>query len=69
MEKREKVLIVGIIDELLIEKMDCGELFTESEREYVLDVISETFDVTSPRDLRESLIALGRKLYEEVKAE
>lgn len=56
---------MGAIDEFLIERLNCQELLTEDEDEKVQAYLSEVIDTTSPKDIRESLIALGRKLYAE----
>lgn len=67
MTDKEKLMIIGVIDELLIEQLDHTEHFTEDERQEVHAKYDGIFDTTSPRDIRESLIDLARKLYEETK--
>jgi len=67
MSEKERLLIIGTIDELLIKELDYGELFTDEERTQIADRLEETIDTTSPKDFRNRLIDLGRKLYEEEK--
>ena len=66
MSEEEKILIIGAIDDLLVEELGCREQLTEKERQIILNRCFEIFDTTSPRDVRERLTELARSLYEEV---
>jgi hypothetical protein len=65
----QKLLLIGLIEELLIDYYGYEDLLTPEERYKVTERINETLDINAPRDLREPLIQLGRKLYEDVKEE
>lgn len=65
----QKLLLIGLIEELLIDYYEYKDLLTPEERYKLTERINETLDINAPRDLREPLIQLGRKLYEDVKEE
>jgi hypothetical protein len=65
----QKLLLIGLIEELLIDYYGYEDLLTPEERYKLTERINETLDINAPRDLREPLIQLGRKLYEDVKEE
>jgi hypothetical protein len=66
MNETEKALIIGAIDEILTDRFDHYDHFTDEQRERMTAFVSEVFDTSTPRDLREGLIALSTKLYAEV---
>lgn len=66
---KEKILVIGVIDEILMSALGSKEQFTEEEREEVTQMFQEVFDQTAPADLRETLFETARILYDEVKEE
>lgn len=66
MNDKHRLLIVGLIDEILRNDFDKNDLLTKDEHVNCYDRLHEVIDTSSPRELRESLVELGRKLYEEV---
>ena len=66
MIKKEKLIVIGAIQEMLIRDLGYGDAFTENELKSMTDDLNELFDTTSPRDLRESMIILARILYGEI---
>lgn len=67
MSDKEKLLIIGALDELLIGGLGSREQFAEEERNFVEEKYHEVFDTNSPKDIREGMTALARKLYTEIK--
>ena len=65
MTDKERILITGVVDEVLCTELDTREQFNEEERERIEERYLEIFDTTSPKDIRESMATLARKLYEE----
>ncbi|MFZ4454290.1 hypothetical protein [Salibacterium aidingense] len=65
----DKLLIIGAVDELLINTLGYVEGFSEEERSNVESKIEEVFDTSSPKELREGMVDLARNLYEDVTKE
>lgn len=61
-----KALIIGALDEFLINVMDSEDQLTDEQRETVEAFYAEVIDTSSPRDLREKLTELAQILYAEV---
>jgi hypothetical protein len=61
-----KALIIGALDEFLINVMDSEDQLTDEQREAVEAFYAEVIDTSSPRDLREKLTELAQTLYAEV---
>lgn len=66
MDNKEKMLVVGAIDDFLKESLGYSEMLTDDEYDQVEEYLKETVDTTSPKDLRDSLASLGKKLYSDV---
>ncbi|MEH7246503.1 hypothetical protein V7114_06860 [Neobacillus niacini] len=67
MTNKEKMLLMGAIDDLLIHEAEFHECFTDDERALIADWTFKALDSTSPKDIREGFTELARKLYEEVR--
>lgn len=61
-----KALIIGALDEFLINVMDSEDQLTDEQHEAVEAFYAEVIDTSSLRDLREKLTELARTLYAEV---
>ncbi|WP_449600337.1 hypothetical protein [Paenibacillus sp. Marseille-Q9583] len=61
-----KALIIGALDEFLINVMDSEDQLTDEQRLAVDSLYAEVIDTSSPRDLREKLTELAQTLYAEV---
>lgn len=64
--RTEKALIIGALDEFLLDVVDSEDHFTDDQRDAVDSLYAEVIDTSSPRDLREKLTALAQRLYAEV---
>lgn len=67
MTDKEKLLIIGAIDDMLIHILDHETTFTEQEKEYLTKQITDVYDTSSPKEIREDMIILARKLYDEIR--
>lgn len=61
-----KALIIGALDEFLINVMDSEDQLTDEQHEAVEAFYAEVIDTSSLRYLREKLTELARTLYAEV---
>lgn len=66
MNNREKALVVGAIDDFLKESLNYHDMLSDEQYDRVNDYLCEVVDTSSPKDIRESLVALGRRLYSEL---
>lgn len=66
MTDKEKAILLGVIDEILVDQFGHYDHLTDAERDRVAGYYTETTGRLTPHDLRENLIALARKLYTEV---
>jgi hypothetical protein len=66
MNRKEKILIISAIDSLLFDELDYRDAFSKEERDEILSLGEEVFDSTSPKDIREGMVSLARKLYREI---
>lgn len=66
MTTQEKILLIALADELLLEHLGSKDHTTKEEREDIQARFDEVFDATAPKVLREALTNTLRKLYEEV---
>lgn len=66
MNNEEKLLLISLIDEILIEELGYDELFTQEQRDLIAEKYLATIDENAPKVLRERFIALGNQLYSEI---
>lgn len=64
--RTEAALILGAINDFLINMFDSTDQLTQEQRDAVDAYYAEVIDTSSPRDLREKLTALAQRLYTEV---
>lgn len=67
MDNKDRYLIIGAIDDLLKEYCNYDDCFTEEEFELIASMRDEIFDTNSPKSIREGMVNLAHRLFEELK--
>ena len=62
----ERLLLMSVIDEVLIEELNYDGLFTSEQRDLIAEQYLSTLDGNAPKVLRERLVSLGKRLYSEI---
>lgn len=66
---KEAYLVLGVIDNILVDTFGHRDHLTEQEREEIVEGFGDIFDTTSPQELRSGLIDTTNKLHRFIKSE